>query len=83
MQKFSCPDCKCTRLEVCQSNAVITQEITIFDDESVDYGNAQVSDSTIDRFQCFNCGWKIPGVTDDDELIQWLKKQEGIRNENL
>jgi hypothetical protein len=53
---------------------VLATEVHVEDGELI-YGEPSVSDATTDRFQCQNCGWKIPCGTDDEDLVAWLEKQ--------
>jgi rubredoxin len=58
--KFQCPKCKHKRLECCEDNDFVTSTITDLDEDGdFDYDVPIISDSTVDRFQCVNCGYVL------------------------
>ena len=75
--KFICPDCNHNKIECIQKNCILSSEVNIFLD-GVTYNNPDILDGFIDRFQCQNCGYVILKDPDNDEedLFEWLKKQE-------
>ena len=77
--KFQCPKCKQKRLECCETNAFVTSIITDLDEEGdFDYDVPNISDSTVDRFQCVNCGFVLQeqgeNITDNLDVVEWLIK---------
>lgn len=75
--KFYCPDCGNDQLECIQVNAVVCTPIDV-DDGEVIYKEAEIHDGDVDRYQCRNCGWTIPGVTTDEELLEWIKTENQL-----
>ncbi|MHB9071665.1 MAG: hypothetical protein ACYC54_15000 [Sedimentisphaerales bacterium] len=79
---FTCPKCKGNRLEVIETNAIVSSVIANLDtDGDFDYENLNVDDSVVDRFQCIECGYVLQDeneekITDNLEVIEWLKKQK-------
>jgi len=79
---FICPDCNGTRLEVIETNAIVSSVISNLDkDGDFDYENLCVDDSVVDRFQCIECGYVLQDeneekITDNMEVIEWLKKHK-------
>ena len=77
---FQCPKCKYERLECCETDAFVTSIITDLDDDGdFDYAQLIIRDSTVDRFNCVNCGFVLEdeqgeNITDNLEVIEWLKK---------
>ena len=80
--KFTCPNCKGTRLEVIETNAIVSSVISNLDpDGDFDYENLTVDDSVVDRFQCIECGYVLKdrngeNITDNLEVVKWLKKHK-------
>ena len=80
--KFTCPNCKGNRLEVIETDAIVSSVITNLDiDGDFDYGNLSVDDSVVDRFQCVECGYVLKDkngekITDNLDVIEWLKKHK-------
>ena len=79
---FICPKCKGNRLEVIETNAIVSSVISNLDpDGDFDYENLNVDDSIVDRFQCIECGYVLQDeneekITDNMEVIKWLKKHK-------
>jgi rubredoxin len=79
---FICPKCKGNRLEVIETNAIVSSVISNLDpDGDFDYENLCVDDSIVDRFQCIECGYVLQdeneeNITDNMEVIEWLKKHK-------
>jgi len=79
---FTCPDCNGTRLEVIETNAIVSSVIANLDkDGDFDYENLNVDDSVVDRFQCIECGYVLQDeneekITDNLEVVEWLKKHK-------
>jgi hypothetical protein len=76
MKRFKCPSCDGNKIECVQDACILVTPVRVEDDGEVVYESdqAEVSDAHINRFQCTNCGWKLP-VSDDDELVDWLDAQ--------
>jgi transposase-like protein len=77
--KFTCPHCKSNRLEIIEVNAIVSSNITLIDDGDFEYENLTVDDSTVDRFQCVNCGYTLKDengekITDNLEVVKWIKE---------
>jgi rubredoxin len=76
--KFTCPNCKDNRLEVIETNAIVSSAISNLDENGeFEYINFNIDDSTVDRFQCVNCGYVLKNkkgnkITDNLGVIKWL-----------
>lgn len=79
---FVCPKCGDNRLEIIETDAIVSSNIiSLPEDGDFEYENLTVDDSTIDRFQCFNCGYTLKdkkgnNITDNLEVVKWLKKHQ-------
>ncbi len=76
--KFTCPDCKDTRLECCEDGHYASEVTNIDKDGDFDYGEIKAS-GTVDRFQCLNCGYVLKdeneeNIIDEEEVVEWLKE---------
>ena len=78
MKVFKCPSCGRDKIECVQESCIISQQVTVDDDGTVDYveRTLEILDSHIDRFQCEHCGWKIPCGSEEDDLVAWLDEQK-------
>jgi predicted RNA-binding Zn-ribbon protein involved in translation (DUF1610 family) len=76
--KFVCPDCGDNRLEAVMDGSHTTIIEGMFKSGSIEYGDT-ASAGDLDRFQCVKCGHVIEFepddiIKDEEELIEWLKK---------
>jgi len=70
---FTCPKCGGCVIEQVASDCTVSTRVTEVTDV-VDYANDTEVDSEGDvRYQCSGCGWVIPDVGNDDDLIEWLQ----------
>jgi len=71
---FVCPKCGDRRLEIVMTDAVVSQELDFnpHTKELLYIGDAEIHDACVDHFQCYHCGWVIPGATDEETLIKLL-----------
>lgn len=73
--KFTCPKCKAHRIEIIENVTSITSEIKELDEDGdSELEFIQAHDSEVDRIQCLNCGYIIPGIIDMFELADWIKE---------
>ncbi len=78
--KFTCPSCGDNRLEVIETNAIVSSTIAnLVENGEFEYTNFSIDDSYTDRFQCVNCGYTLKDksgerITDNLEVVKWLKK---------
>jgi len=73
-EHFECPSCKSHRIEEIMSGVVVASIVEgVGFGGYVDYGDQSNDDGVVDRYQCVNCGWTVPGVRDTEELFNWLK----------
>lgn len=72
---FKCPSCGHNRIEEIMSGVTVSSVVTsVGPGGDTDYGDDSHGDGTVDRYQCVNCGWTVPGgITDTGELYEWLK----------
>lgn len=79
---FTCPNCRGNRLEVIETNAIVSSVITNLDkDGDFDYENLNVDNSVVDRFQCVECGYVLKNeneekITENLDVVEWLKKHK-------
>lgn len=78
MLKFVCPRCKATRLEEVMTNVTqfsVIQTVEEKDGEAmVEYAaEGNTEEGEIDRYQCVSCGYVLEGVTEPEELVEWLR----------
>jgi hypothetical protein len=73
--QFKCAKCNGTQIECVQSDVLMTSPVRVVGDEVI-YGEAEISSAEIDRFQCEVCGHVLKGITDDEELIEFLKENQ-------
>jgi len=71
--KFVCPKCKGNRLECCEDGPYSSEVVHIGEDGDFDYGMIQ-ADGSVDRFQCFNCGFVLAEINDVMEVVDWIKE---------
>ena len=80
---FDCPSCKCkTPIEEIQTGAITSNRVTLDpNDYGLLYGDVEMHDGYIDRFQCEICGFVIKNgegvITDEDDLIEFLGGDDG------
>jgi len=78
--KFVCPSCKHTKLECVETNAIISYEVEVYENECFEYGETIIEDSEIDCFQCLNCGYVLKNkefnvkINENKEVIKWIKE---------
>ena len=73
---FTCPDCGSHRLEECMSDVCVSSEIIEApEDGDLEYGDQNNDGGVVDRYQCLNCGWKVPCEPDCDALGAWIAEQ--------
>ena len=76
---YHCENCNSLgKVEVVSLDAVITQYVDWVsvskEGGEVDYKDkVEIHERYEPRYQCFYCGTAIP-VSDDDELIEWMKE---------
>jgi predicted RNA-binding Zn-ribbon protein involved in translation (DUF1610 family) len=75
-EAFTCPTCGEHRLEEILSGATVTSSVEgIWKDGDTEYGEVATEDGTIERFQCVDCGWKVPDCEDTTALFEWLSER--------
>ena len=80
--KFKCPSCGSEKLEVIQTDVVITSEILDIDEEGCFEFDLTDSDGgNVDRFQCQKCGYVLKDesgepITTNEDVVEWVKKQD-------
>ena len=71
---FECPSCGHNEIEEIQVSATVATEVLeVEDGGDTTYGPTELSDGFSDRFQCVNCGLVLPGISDTDDLYEYLK----------
>lgn len=76
--KFVCPVCKKEKkLECVQTDARLTSEIRIEGGE-VFYEPPEIHEAVLDRYQCADCGWRVPDVDTDEELVRYLETNHSV-----
>ena len=84
---FTCPDCGHHVIEEIMSNAHVTTNLTIIDEDGDhDYGEPVITDSFTDWYQCANCAFVIKGddgepIKDCDVLGEWVEKHQEEEND--
>ena len=74
--KFKCPKCGREILEEVITGIVLStplSKIAMTDDcpdPEYDYSKEESHDGIVDRYQCKNCGFVIPGATIIEEVIE-------------
>lgn len=73
---FKCPKCGCATAEEVLCNAVVSTVFTgCYEDIELNYDpDNAILDASVDRYQCYNCGYVIPDVHCAEEMIEWLHK---------
>jgi len=75
---FECPNCDDgDSLEEVVINAIVTNDIDeIQPDGEVDYLFPPIiSEGTVSHYQCAECGWTVPDISDKEALAKWLLAQ--------
>ena len=71
--KFECPSCGHKEIEEVQGGATVVSEVLeVENGGDTTYGPTELSDGYTDRFQCVNCGLVLPGISDTEELFEYL-----------
>jgi len=74
--KFECPKCHHHIIEQVASDCTVSTKIKEITD-IVDYAcDNDIESSSTARFQCSYCGWPIPGIENDEDLIEWLTNNQ-------
>jgi predicted RNA-binding Zn-ribbon protein involved in translation (DUF1610 family) len=74
---FVCPECGCIRmLEQIMADAVVVSKVGAIDEKGVleSYVD-EITEGTVDRYQCAACGWVIGNGGSSTELFAWLKER--------
>lgn len=75
MKKFCCPECGCGTLEEVMTDAIVSTVVHGCDEHGIlEYGEVEIFDGMIDRYQCQHCGRIIQGVNNPGELQEWIEK---------
>jgi len=75
LKKFECPHCNYTgRIELIEVDCVVSSEVQSIIKDDVEYINTEISDGVTDKYCCWQCGWVLDGITNDQELITFLKE---------
>ncbi len=77
--KFKCPKCDSEKLECCEDGPYISEITNIDDEGDFDYGPIEGSGSTVDGFQCAQCGYVLQDKEGNNldmnkEVVEWIKK---------
>jgi len=76
VEAFTCPNCGGYRLEEIQSGVTLSAESEgIGEGGEIEYGKKSGKDGVVERFQCVDCGWKVPDCQDTVALFEWLRKR--------
>lgn len=75
--KFTCPECKGTRLECCEDGPYSSEVLDIDEDGDFDYGQIDAS-GMVDRYQCLSCGYVLSredgsSIDDNEEVVEWIR----------
>ena len=71
---FVCPGTEGHRVEEIMSGVVVaSQVIGVGYGGDAEYGEQSNEDGVVERYQCEDFGWIVPGVRDAEELFDWLK----------
>ncbi len=71
--RFTCPKCNCNTLECCLDGPHRCDITSIDDEGELEWGLYE-SNGDINRFQCSGCGYILENVTDDEEVVEWVKE---------
>jgi len=70
---FICPQCDGHRIEEIITNAAVTSEVVDTTEcGDIKYNTPDIDEGIVDRYQCVNCGYAIPGVSNGVELYAHL-----------
>ena len=78
MLKFKCEECDSEEVVEIESNCT-SNRLVSFDGKSlITYGKQfdTNEDYTTTSYECYHCGEVLEGVTDEDELIEYLKENQ-------
>lgn len=71
-EHFTCPNCGEHVIEEIMVNVtVVTEMVSIEEDETAEYGDQINEDGEVERYQCVGCGRMV--AKDRAELLQVLK----------
>jgi len=72
MLKFKCPECGCEKLECCMDGPHSCPVTEIDESGDFEYG-AYESSADVDRWQCECCGYILPNVFHNEEVVEWIR----------
>ena len=75
MKHFVCPACgNKHHIDEVIVSATIINEVRWLDEEGLSYGPVgNIKDGEILGYQCAGCGYKIPGITSPEELVEYIE----------
>jgi hypothetical protein len=80
--KFFCQGCKAEREEIERIGSGHTSESLYVNKDEDEYGERieckplNVDGLIVQRYQCALCGWVIPNVNDEGDLLEWIDSQK-------
>lgn len=76
---FQCTECESHRLEAVETGITTISEINSIEDNGmITYGEQtnEGGECRVERYQCRECGWGIPNVHSEEELVEWLENNK-------
>ncbi len=76
--EFQCPECGYSGLNAYQKAWMVASDVEcVCKDELMNYGMDDITRFGVALFECARCAYRLEGVFDGKDLVQWLKEHCG------